>query len=90
MTRARALRDLQEEYRIRLQAAGASANALQLADELFVTPVVSRSRVAKLRGVSTAGARLIVSKLEEVGILRAMPDTRPALFEAHELVALLQ
>ena len=38
MQRTRALRTLQEEYRQRLLAASASANALQMADELFLSP----------------------------------------------------
>ena len=90
ISRARALRDLHDDYRQRLQAVGASANALQLADELFPSPIVTRRKVADLREVTGAGARLIVEKLEEVGILQSIDDTRPQLFMADELVDLLQ
>ena len=90
MRRARALRELNEDFRQRLQAVGASSNALQLADELFLGPVVTRRRVAELRDVTDTGARLVVEKLKEVGILRSVPDTRPRLFIADELLDLLQ
>ena len=90
ISRARALRDLHDDYRQRLQAVGASANALQLADELFLSPIVTRRKVADLREVTGAGSRLIVEKLEEVGILHSIDDTRPQLFMADELVDLLQ
>ena len=88
--RTRALRDLQDEYRQRLLAASASANAIQMADELFLSPIVTYRRVAEFRGVTDAGARIVVSKLVEAGILRPSPGTRPQLFAARELLDLLQ
>ena len=90
MQRTRALRTLQEEYRQRLLAASASANALQMADELFLSPIVTYRRVAEFRGVTDPGARVVVSKLVEAGILRPLPGTRPQLFAARELLDLLQ
>ncbi len=90
MQRTRALRTLQEEYRQRLLAASASANALQMADELFLSPIVTYRRVAEFRGVTDAGARIVVSKLVEAGILHRLPATRPQLFAARELLDLLQ
>ena len=90
MQRTRALRTLQEEYRQRLLAASASANALQMADELFLSPIVTYRRVAEFRGVTDPGARIVVSKLVEAGILRPSPGTRPQLFAARELLDLLQ
>ena len=88
--RTRALRDLQDEYRQRLLAASASANAIQMADELFLSPIVTYRRVAEFRGVTDAGARIVVSKLVEAGILHRLPATRPQLFAARELLDLLQ
>ena len=88
--RTRALRDLQDEYRQRLLAASASANAIQMADELFLSPIVTYRRVAEFRGVTDPGARVVVSKLVEAGILRPLPGTRPQLFAARELLDLLQ
>ena len=88
--RARRLRDLQEDYRRRLQEIGASGNALQLAEELFTSPVITRRLAAERLGVTSAGARIIVTRLEEAGILYAFRNTRPHLFVARELLDLLE
>ena len=90
VSRARALRDLQDDYRRRLREAGASGNALRLADELFASPVITRPLAAERLGVTPAGARLIVDRLVEAGVLRAGPGSRPRLFAARELLDLLE
>lgn len=90
MIRARRVRDLQEDYRELLQVAGASANAIRLADSLFLTPVVSRPSAAELLGVTLAGASRIVERLVEAGILRPLWPGRPQLYEATELINLLE
>lgn len=90
VARARRLRDLQEDYRRRLQEIGASGNALQLAEELFTSPVITRRLAAERLGVTSAGARIVVTRLEEAGILYAFRNTRPHLFVARELLDLLE
>ena len=90
VARARKLRDLHEDYRRRLQEIGASGNALQLAEELFTSPVITRRLAAERLGVTSAGARIIVTRLEEAGILYAFRNTRPHLFVARELLDLLE
>ena len=90
MRRTRALRDLQEEYRQRLQAASASANAMLLADELFRTPIVTYRGVAELLNVTNAGARNIIDRLVGAGILEPLADSYPRLFAAPELLDLLE
>ena len=87
--RARRLRDLHEDYRQRLLESRASANALRLADELPLVPVVSRRAVASLLGVTPAGASLVVDRLVEAGILQPMARGRPQLFAAHEIFDLI-
>ena len=87
--RARKLRGLHEDYRRRLLEGRASANALRLADELPLVPVVSRRAVASLLGVTPAGASLVVDRLAEAGILQPLTGGRPRLFAAHELLDLI-
>ena len=87
--RARKLRGLHEDYRRRLLEGRASANALRLADELPLVPVVSRRAVASLLGVTPAGASLVVDRLTEAGILQPLTTGRPQLFAAHELLDLI-
>ena len=90
LQRARELRDLHASYRERLQAADGSANAFRLVDELFIGPVVSRPMVAEDLSLTYAGAGLVVGKLIEVGILEPMAETRPQLYQAEELLEILQ
>ena len=90
MRRTRALRDLQEEFRQRLQAASASANAMLLADELFRTPIVTYRGVAELLNVTNAGARNIIDRLVGAGILEPLADSYPRLFAAPELLDLIE
>ena len=80
---------LHEDYRQRLLEGRASANALRLADELPLVPVVSRRAVASLLGVTPAGASLVVDRLAEAGILQPLTGGRPQLFAAHELLDLI-
>ena len=90
MSRTRSIRDLQEDYRRRLLETGASANVLQLADALFTSPVITRPLVAAKLDVTYAGARLIVDRLVEAGVVQPWLDTRPRLFVARELLDLLE
>lgn len=88
--RTRALRDLQDEYRQRLLAASASANALLLADELFLSPVVTYRMVAERLSITVPGARLVVRKLVEASVISPFTETSPRLFAARELLELLR
>ena len=90
VARARKLRDLHGDYRRRLQEIGASGNALQLADKLFTSPVITRRLAAERLGVTSAGARIIVNRLEEACILHAIHDTWPRLYAAREVLDLLE
>ena len=90
LARARRVRDLHDDYRQRLHGVGASANALQLAEELFVSPVITARRAAEVLGVSNPGARRIIRRLTQAGIVRPIPDSYPQLHEAHELIALVE
>ena len=88
--RVKALRDLHEEYRRRLQAAHASANASRLVEELLVWPVISAPIVANILGVTPAGARLVIERLRAAGILSPLDHGRPQLYAAQEILDLLE
>jgi len=88
--RVRELRALTERYRVRMLEVRASANATHLADELTTRPIVSTPLVARELHVTSAGARLIIEKLREAGILTPMGSSRPQLYAAHEILELLE
>ena len=88
--RSRKLRQLQEHYRSLLQDLGASGNVLRLLDELFVSPITTAAVTSQTLGVSDAGARGILRKLVDAGILREYRDVWPRYFLATELLDVVQ
>lgn len=86
LDRARRIRELRERYRRLLTDRHESANALRLVDELFAAPYMTAPRAATQLGVTYAGARGILDRLEEAGILRFEPDASPKLYVATELL----
>ncbi len=87
--RARRLRDLQDDHRRRLQEIRASANAMRLADGLFIRPVITARSAAQALGVSDPGARKVIERLSQAQILRPMPDSYPQEFHAEAILDLL-
>ena len=83
------LSKLRAQVRARVAEAGASPNAIRLADALFRHPIVTRRKVCEITGVTPAGARLVVQKLIDIGVLRRREARGPALFEAPEILAAL-
>src|SRR5260370_38025416 len=67
----RAILDLRTQYRDKMEAAGASAHALKIVDDLFVTPAVTVTGVAKRLRVTYPTAELLVRKLVRANILSA-------------------
>jgi len=89
--RAHALLDLRQKYREKMQTAGVSAPALRIVDDLFVTPAVTITGVARRMRASYPTAQLLVQKLIRAGILT--PDRRRRrnrIFPAAEIQSLLQ
>ncbi|MBC7225726.1 MAG: Fic family protein [Thermoflexales bacterium] len=74
VARARRLQDLREEWRKRLIHAHTSALTLRLVDELFNTPVLTIPEVQRRLGISYPGAKQIVQKLIQVGVLTPASD----------------
>ena len=90
LLRTRRVRELHDRDRRRLQERRESGNALRLLDELFERPYITTPMAAQLLGVTDAGARGIIGRLAETGILEEFPDSWPRLYVATELLNVIQ
>jgi Fic family protein len=89
--RTQAILDLRNRYRDKMEAAGASVQALRVIDDLFVTPAVTISGVAKRLKASYPTAELLVRKLVKAGILSSdNVRRRNRVFQATEILKLVQ
>ncbi|HEY2819427.1 MAG TPA: Fic family protein [Candidatus Acidoferrum sp.] len=89
--RTQAILDLRNRYRDKMEAVGASAQALRVVDDLFVTPAVTISGVAKRLRSTYPTAELLVRKLVKAGILSAdNVRRRNRVFQATEILKLVQ
>jgi cell filamentation protein, protein adenylyltransferase len=87
----RAILDLRNQYREKIEQAGASAQALKIVDALFITPAVTVTGVAKRLRVSYPTAELLVRKLVKAGILNVDKSRRRnRVFHASEILKLVQ
>ncbi len=82
---------MRTQYRNKMEAAGASAHALKIVDDLFVTPAVTVTGVAKRLRVTYPTAELLVRKLVRANILSAdKTRRRNRIFHASEILNLVQ
>jgi Fic family protein len=89
--RTRAILDLRNRYRDTMESVGASAQALRVVDDLFVTPAVTINGVAKRLKASFPTAELLVRKLVKAGILNGdSTRRRNRVFQAAEILRLVQ
>ena len=88
--RVRRVRDLQERMRQVLLDRRESANALRLLDEVFARPIMTSVEAARLIGVTPAGARRILERLAQAGVLDELGDEWPRLYIATELLQLIE
>lgn len=89
--RIQAILDLRNQYRERIVAVGASAIALKIIDDLFVTPAATVKGIAGRLRVSYPTADLLVQKLVRAAILQPDPwRRRNRVFRASEILNLLQ
>ena len=90
--RARALMELREQYRERLQGQRhAGTSHLSLVDFLFHWPVVTVSDVAEKLAMSYQGAVKNIEKLKGLKILQELPGRqRNKLYVATELIKILE
>ena len=90
LARTRRIRDIQDGYRDVLQGKRAPGSSLRLVEELFANPFMTVRRAADTLGMSLAGARGVLNRLIEVGIVRLDDETWPPLYIADELLEVLE
>ena len=87
LTRIRRVRTIQDKYRQALQERRETANGFRLLDELMANPIMTASSAAKLTGLSVAGARRILDRFADAGIVTLYVGAYPHLYIAQELIS---
>jgi Fic family protein len=90
LLRSRRVRALQDEYRSVLQAGGASGNTLRLLDELFAYPFMTVPFAHRLLGITQQGARNILERLRQDGIVRLDETKWPRVYITTELLQAIE
>ncbi|MHB1464547.1 MAG: Fic family protein [Thermoleophilia bacterium] len=89
--RAKALNDLQAEWRGRLARARASALLPKLADSLFTSPVITVPNAQRVLDVTYRSAKLNIGKLVDAGVLIEVgAAARNRIYVAHEILKIVQ
>ena len=86
LERIRRVRSLQEEWRELLLNRRESSNGLRLLEDLFIRPITTVSRVSQLLEVSDPGARQVLNRLIEAGVVTRIESSRPNLYVAQRLI----
>ena len=89
LRRARQVRELHEEYRSLMLDRRGSANSLKLVDLLFTRPYITAPVASEELGITNAGARRILDRFVEMGLLHLIPNTWPRVYGALDLVRLI-
>ena len=89
LLRTRRVRELHERYRRLLQDRRESGNALRLLEGLFASPYMTTPSAVSLLGVTYAGARGILQRLEQAEIIEKIPGMWPRLYVARELLEVI-
>ena len=90
LLRTRRIRALHEQTRRLLQERRESGNGLRLLDELFASPYMTGPSAARLLGITQAGARRVLDRLEEAGIVQELAGWWPRTYVAQELLDLIE
>ena len=69
-----------------LRRRGESANGLRLLDHLCAPLVTSAPHAATYLGITDAGARRVLDRLVDAGIVRRLTTSRPNLYIAQRLI----
>ena len=86
LERIRRVRNLQEEWRELLLNRGEPSSGLRLLEDLFVHPVTTAPRVSQLLEISDPGARRVLDRLIDAGIVNRIGISRPSLYVAQRLI----
>jgi Fic family protein len=90
LLRSRRVRQLQDRYRGLLQERGESGNAFRLLDELFANPFMTTPLASHLLSVTSAGARGILQRLVDAGVVEEISGTWPKFYVARELLEAIE
>jgi len=88
--RAGSLLELREQYRSRVTEGRHSALMLGIIDQLFRSPAVTITGLARQVGASYPAAKQNVEKLVAAGILEPLSATRNKAYMAREILALIE
>jgi len=88
--RAGSLLELREQYRSRVTEGRHSALMLGIIDQLFQSPAVTITGLARHVGASYPAAKQNVEKLVAAGILEPLSNTRNKVYMAREILALIE
>ncbi len=86
LERMRRVRALQDEWREILHSRREPASGLRLLEDLLAHPVTTAPRVSELLGMSDPGARRVLDRLIDAGIVTRVEDTWPHLYVAQRLL----
>jgi len=81
---------LNAAFRDRLRRIRARGQAVDAAESLIGNPYIAAPRLAEMLGVTRQGAQYVIGTLERAGIVVPVPNTRPALHVATEVLQVLQ
>lgn len=87
---AESLVQLNTDFRDRLRRIRARGQAVDAAERLIGNPYVAAPRLAEALGLTRQGAQYVIASLERAGIVSPVPNTRPALHVATEVLDVLQ
>ncbi len=90
LVRSRALRNLHDRTRTRMQEVGASANVLQVVDRIFETPFLTNRSVAEHLQITPQGANGILRRLAGQGVVNKVAESRPHLYVANDVLRALE
>ncbi|MCY3919716.1 MAG: Fic family protein [Chloroflexi bacterium] len=86
LVRSRALRNLHDRTRSRMQESGASANVLQVVEYLFASPVLTNRSVGERLGITRQGANRILRRLAEQGVVERIGGSQPHRYVANDIL----
>lgn len=90
LARVRRLRDIQERHLRAIQGGRGSSSALCLLDEFFANPFMTVRGASLVLDMSVAGARRVLNRLVEAGLLRLDDSAWPPLYVADDVLNALQ
>ncbi len=88
--RIRRLREIQEGWRSKLRGRHESANGLRLLDEICARLLITAPGAASYLGMTDAGARRVLDRLIDAGIVRRDTRTRPNLYGVDQLIDVIE